>query len=229
MPKNHFWVGCLVGCGLVVGGFVSAVQANELGPVAKRMAKGLKGMQNKYVAVLPFTYPHDEMSSGSTLVAERLTTELVELHVPVVERSQLEKVMGEIKLEMSGAMDAVSAQKLGKMLGVDAVVTGSLTDFERNETEVNARLIRTDTGEILAAGTATIERRWTDAPRRPQIAERPAPSNDSSGLHMSELIPVHYGANGPGNVPNMPDHAGRPAPPSSPPGESAFLRARRPQ
>ena len=42
------------------------------------------------------------------------------------------------------------------------VVTGTLNDFENHETEVNARLIRTETGEILAAGTTTLEQQWLD-------------------------------------------------------------------
>ena len=104
------------------------LHASELGPVAKRLSKGLSQLKNKYVAVLPFTYPQEEVSSGSTLVAERLTTELVQRHVAVVERSQMEKVLREIKLEMSGAVDSVSAKKLGKLLGVDVVVTGNLKD-----------------------------------------------------------------------------------------------------
>src|SRR5437764_607709 len=91
--------------------------ASDLSSVAKKLAKGMSKLKNKYVAVLPLTYPHDEVSSGSTLVAERLTTELVQRHVAVVERAQLDKIMSEIKLEMSGAVSPVSAEKLGKMLG----------------------------------------------------------------------------------------------------------------
>ncbi len=180
---------------------VSSASAKDLSSVAKKLAKGMVKLQNKYVAVLPFTYAHDEVSSGSTLVAERLTTELVSRQVAVVERSQLEKVVGEIKLEMSGAVDAVSAQKLGKMLGVDAVVTGTLNDFDNRETEVNARLIRTETGEILAADTVIIQKQWMDFPRKVFVDSHPpsSPSDPNYRGTMSALIPVHFGANGPGD------------------------------
>jgi len=211
--KNPFSV--LFGGLFLIVFLLAPASAGELTRVAKRLAKGMKAFPNKHVAVLPFTYPHDEVSSGSTLVAERLTTELVKRKVSVVERSQMEKVQSELRLEMSGAIDAVSAKKLGKMLGVDAVITGTLVDFENRETEVNARLILTETGQILAAESATLTRPWMDPPRRVFVDTAPASSGgERSKVMMSALIPVHFGPGGPGpNDPGLQSgHNSKPAP-----------------
>ena len=167
------------------------VHASSLNSVAKRIAKGARKLPNRRIAVLPFVYPDGGISSGSSIVAERLTTLLVDRGVSVVERSLLDRVLGEMKLETTGMTDAASAQKLGKMLNADAVVTGSLDDLSDQETELNARLVRTETGEVLAASTITIDRTWKDAPQKP-IPPAP-PYDDSSTLHMSPLIPVQRG------------------------------------
>jgi len=48
-------------------------------------------------------------------------------------------------------------------------VTGTLIDLPGEITEINARLIRVDTGEVLSAGQAVVSRSWSDYP----VAVRP--------------------------------------------------------
>lgn len=155
---------CLVLCSATA----AARAAEPLKKLSARLEKGLKDETNKKVAVLSFPYADGGQSSGSSIIQERLTTFLVDGgKVVVIERSLIEKVMGELKLGATGALDAESTQKVGKLLGVGAVVTGTLNDLAKGKTEVNARLIQTETGRILAAGQAKIERTWTDGPARP--------------------------------------------------------------
>jgi TolB-like protein len=52
-------------------------------------------------------------------------------------------------------IDQVSAQKLGKLLGVDAIASGTVTDLGKS-LRVNARLISTNTGEVFAVAAAEI-------------------------------------------------------------------------
>ncbi|MEI8191112.1 MAG: FlgO family outer membrane protein, partial [candidate division NC10 bacterium] len=61
------------------------------------------------------------------------------------------------------AIDARTTHELGRILGVAAVVTGTLNDLPDGLTEVNARVIETQTGKVLSAGKAEIERTWRDA------------------------------------------------------------------
>lgn len=169
---------------------LSDAKAATLSSVAKRLAKGVDKLPTRRIAVLPFGYQNGMTSSGSSLVAERLTTMLVENgRVEVVERALLDKAMGEIKLGMTGMMDPATTQRLGKVLGVPAIVTGTLNDTDEETTEVNARLIQTETGSILAASAATIRRTWRDMPQPPKPAHAAADErDDSSTLHMSKLI-----------------------------------------
>jgi curli biogenesis system outer membrane secretion channel CsgG len=96
----------------------------------------------------------------------------------VYERKALDKIMAEQNMSNSNRFDSNTAAKLGKLLGVEAIVVGSITQFGRDDSSVNtgglggrygskiglgnvgkrtskaviqisARLINVDTGEVL--------------------------------------------------------------------------------
>jgi len=148
-------------------GAAGSVNADEYDKMAKILAKGANELKNKKIAVLPFPYHDGGTSSGSTEISERLTTRLVGRNgIVVIERSLLDKVFDEMKLEKTGAVDPDTAKQLGKVLGVEAIVTGTLIDLQDEKTEVNARLIKTETGEVFTACTQEVERTWKDSPRK---------------------------------------------------------------
>ncbi|MFA5138634.1 MAG: FlgO family outer membrane protein [Elusimicrobiota bacterium] len=139
--------------------------AASLKSLAKKLGRGLKGEENKKVAVLNFPYPGGALSSGSTIVQERLTTHLAEAgKLDIIERNRLDAVLAEMKLEKSGVIDEKTTHEIGRVLGVAALVTGTLNDLPEGRAEVNARLIHAQTGKVLAAGMAEIERTWKDVP-----------------------------------------------------------------
>lgn len=85
----------------------------------------------------------------------------------LVEREKLQKVMEEQQLQQSGAIDPNTAVKVGRLLGLNAIITGSVTQFGtktegadyllvRNkryvaEVGVDIRVVDAQTGEILYA------------------------------------------------------------------------------
>ena len=87
----------------------------------------------------------------------------------VAERAELEDVLNEQGLAQSGAMGAGSAAQMGRLLGVDLAVYGSITFFgeEKQRAGIQAlgvsrtrakvladvRFVNTSTGEILFAGS----------------------------------------------------------------------------
>lgn len=103
----------------------------------------------------------------------------------VIERNQLDKILNEQDFSNSDRADSSTAAKIGRVLGVDAVIMGSITQFGRDDKStdiggggyglgrfglggvqrkkakavvgVSARLVDTSTGEILAAVTGTGE------------------------------------------------------------------------
>jgi len=144
------------------------VSAEPLEKMAKKLTGGLQDKKIAKVAVLDFQYHEGARSSGSTIVQERLTTYLAETgKVEVIERNLIKKLLEERKLELTGVIDPQTTREVGKILGVSVVITGTLNDLPEKETEVNARAVETETGKIITAAKAEIDRTWTDSPVKP--------------------------------------------------------------
>lgn len=112
--------------------------------------------------------PQPEKSKVGRAVAEMLAIEIVkDGSLKVVERNQLEKILNEHKLSASGTIDPSDAVRIGKVLGVSAILTGSVIQYsvEQKSTgilgigststiatvAINGKLIDTTTAEIISA------------------------------------------------------------------------------
>lgn len=109
--------------------------------------------------------------------ADELATQLVQSgKFTVVERSRLESLMAEQKLGQSGAVSTGTAAQIGQLLGVQAIVTGSITQFSIDrkgggvgplsasyseaQSVLDVRLVDTSTGEILLAAEGDGKKRF---------------------------------------------------------------------
>jgi curli biogenesis system outer membrane secretion channel CsgG len=140
------------------------------------------------VAVMDFDYGTVQTTTAAVFgtnvdvgkgITNLLVTGLVkDGNFSVIERSALDKVLNEQNFSNSNRADPNSAAKIGKLLGVDAIVVGTITEFG-NETKktgvggggggwggfglggighsnskanvsITARIINIDTGEIMA-------------------------------------------------------------------------------
>jgi curli biogenesis system outer membrane secretion channel CsgG len=147
--------------------------------------------RKKRVAIMDFDYStvHTTVSAifGTNVdigqgISDMLVTMLVKDGTySVIERKALDKILAEQNFSNSERANPNSAAKLGKLLGVDAIIVGSITQFG-NETDskniggagrtlggfgiggfgkkessanvgLDARIINVDTGEILAVAT----------------------------------------------------------------------------
>lgn len=92
-----------------------------------------------------------EVRVTSEAICENLTTSLQNLkRFTIVERAQLESVLKEAGLSLSGLIDASTGISAGKIKGVDIIVTGSVSRLG-NIITLNARFINTTTGEVTKA------------------------------------------------------------------------------
>ena len=105
------------------------------------------------IAVLPFENKGGDVTVSST-VQDKMITSLYSLkRFKIIERSQIDKVMNEQKLGMTGAIDPDRAVKVGKLIGVDAILIGAISCTE-NSVGIDARLIDTESGVIITAKDA---------------------------------------------------------------------------
>jgi TolB-like protein len=110
------------------------------------------------VAVLPFDSKGLGSELGSIDLLDKLITGFVNINrFKVIERALLEKILEEQKLGMSGVLDASTAAEIGKGIGVDAVIVGSVTRAN-NALSIDARLIDTETAAIITAKDAYSDR-----------------------------------------------------------------------
>jgi len=83
--------------------------------------------------------------------SEVLTTAFVNSEAfKIIEREQIEKVVKELQLTQSGIIDTSSAKQIGKMVGADAILTGSVIKIG-DDLRVDARIIDVESGIILTA------------------------------------------------------------------------------
>src|SRR6266540_3436822 len=115
-------------------------------------------------------------------IADMLVTDLVRNGTySVIERKQLDRILQEQNFQQSGRADATSAVQLARILGVDAIIIGSITQFGRDDKKlgiggagvrvggigiggigrktakavvnIDARIVSTTTAEILGVAT----------------------------------------------------------------------------
>ncbi len=108
------------------------------------------------VAVLPFE-GKGEAEDLSKSVTDKMITQLVNLRrFRVIERNALEEVMQEQKFGISGMVDENTAVEVGKLVGADVIIFGSII-CETEYGKVSARVIDTQTSETIVAKEASAE------------------------------------------------------------------------
>ncbi len=136
--------------------------AGDYGQLAVPLARAAREHSRKRLAVLPFETIGLKAASGR-IVSERLLGPLMaEGTVEVVERQLLEAVVREQRLQVSGLVDPRSVRELGRILDVDAIVTGTVTALKNDKLEINARLIDSETAKVLGTATAKVDKDWDE-------------------------------------------------------------------
>jgi len=178
-----------LGCALaVLFALPSLAQTASAPPAA---APGAPAVHKKRVAVMNFDYGTVRTTVAQIFgtdqdVGQGISDMLVEKLVnggqySVIERNALDKILKEQNFSNSDRADANSAAKIGAVLGLDAIIIGSITQFGRDDQHTNiggggyglgkfglggvgtskakavvaisARVINTSTAEIMAAVT----------------------------------------------------------------------------
>lgn len=117
---------------------------------------GLVGAQIPSAAVFPMQVRGID-SNSVRIVEEALANDLLKTgRLRLLERSQMEGILKEQGFQESGACDASEcAVKVGKLLGVEKAVVGSLGLLGRTWV-LNARLIDIGTGEVLVSSQRSL-------------------------------------------------------------------------
>src|SRR3982751_1705300 len=152
--------------------------------LATQVATNIAKERKQKIAVLPFRELDGQPTILGTYISEEMVTHLFSIGgIEIVERSMVDKLIGELKLSQTGIIDTDTAKKVGKIAGVDAIVTGSITDLQ-SYVALNCRLIDAQSGKIFAAAQTKIVkdddvRKIMGSPIAQPLAERPTQTRDT--------------------------------------------------
>ena len=141
--------------------------------------KGYDFTKINRVGVLEFTGYEEEINSGSAM-ADGFMRELIFRGIDVIERERLESLLREQHLTVGKFLDPETVKEVGKLSGVDALITGTVTRYipEHKDTiyfedeygeiksevfligadvGVSARMIDVETGLVVWASSYTYE------------------------------------------------------------------------
>lgn len=160
--------------------FISELYANNpYKEIAEELSQAVNRLKNPKVAIIPFSYVGTGDKNAGTIIAERITTYIVNIGMlEVVERTQIEKILTELNFQSTGTVDSQTAKKIGRVLGVEGIITGSLIPKKGGKVEINARVISTETAKVLRAAYTEVEKDWEDG--TPVQTYKPAPSTGTS-------------------------------------------------
>lgn len=148
---------CAIGLAMAATAGCGSVHSSEWrGPDAARNAV-------RAAAVLPLENLTTLPDAGR-VVADVLSTELSARRIDVVDRGKSESSLASVDLLPGATVDRLAAQRLGELLGVDAVLFGSVAEAapaspgtgpRKAAVGLTVRLVDVKTGAYLLAGSYT--------------------------------------------------------------------------
>lgn len=156
------------------------------------------------IAVLEFSNKANNQwwfQNGAAAAQDVFVTELVKSRkFVVVEREKINAIMQEKGLTLSGDVDAKTAMRIGKLLGVNYMLTGALTEYGNTDTNahgpgvgnlpsfgvhkrtfvaaMNARVFNISTGEIV----------WADEARKEESSSSVSVGGFGGGVHDDRMF-----------------------------------------
>jgi hypothetical protein len=154
----------IVGCSSLIGCTVARHSADIV--VTKGIERAKTGIQRVGVAPFAFDRPeHDQLATTSIIrpknageiVADAVTVIPMKLGYDVIDRRQLKTLLDEHNLTVADLLKPNTSAELGRTLGIQAVIVGTVTELNTWHTPglwgdiaaFSARMIRLDTGEVL--------------------------------------------------------------------------------
>lgn len=147
--------------------FISPVYATtdfdkEIDQLSGNLAEKIAAAGKKKIAVVDFTDLDGSVTELVRFLAEEFSTALAGTGkgFTVVDRIHLKTLLKEHNLSSTGLIDQNTIRQLGKIAGVDALVTGSLTPLGES-VRINVKVLDIETAAVIEANRGNIA--MTDA------------------------------------------------------------------
>jgi TolB-like protein len=178
--------------GVCLFGLVTIIVSGQEGTVT--LDKGIKGSMlylverldpDTKVAVLNFSAD----PAVSNYVIEELTANLVNGgNFIVVDRSELELLQREMNFQLSGEVSDESAQSIGKRLGAQTIISGSLSPLG-NRWRMRIKALEVETSKIQGIQVSTIKRDAVlSSLLQPKVPKGPKTTGEKIGTGAVNII-----------------------------------------
>jgi TolB-like protein len=137
--------------------FTAVSSADPIQKLASEMSAVIGESGKKAIAVADFTDLDGQTTKLGRFLAEEFSVALAASGqgFQVIDRLHLKSLIREHELSESGVIDTSTAQKLGNIAGVEALITGTLTPFG-DTIRVTAKILDTETARIIGAMTGDL-------------------------------------------------------------------------
>ncbi len=129
----------------------------EINSLSTAMAEKIAAAGKKTIAVVDFTDLQGNVTELGRFLAEEFSVALASTSkgFEVVDRTHLKSILIEHKLSSTGIIDPQTARKLGQIIGVDALITGTITPFG-DSIRISVKVLDTTTAKVVSASTGNI-------------------------------------------------------------------------
>lgn len=166
----------------------AAAQAQQIeqavGVLSDQILESLHAQGKTNVAVVELTDLSGQVTPLGRLVSEELISQLFHRggkELKLIERSKLDAVLGEQKLGVTGLLEKQHVEAFGRILGVQAILTGSIAVLQ-DRVRINIRLIGVPSAELFATAATYMSRLGLDEsyfePESPRESVGDATSRD---------------------------------------------------
>ncbi|MCZ4368682.1 FlgO family outer membrane protein [Sulfitobacter dubius] len=129
-----------------------------IGSLAKKLGTQLGEEGTERLAIYGFSDLNGFESALGDFISEELTTSLFGAgDFDIVERNEFERVLREHERYASDIFNSETIADLGEFLAIEALITGSITQFE-DSVRINARAIDVETARVFAAASISATR-----------------------------------------------------------------------
>jgi len=154
----------IIVCVLSIIFFFSGIQysiayENEIENLSSEMTVNIANAGKKTVAVVDFTDLQGNVTELGRFLAEEFSVALAGSGkgFEVVDRTHLKSIITEHKLSTTGLIDPQTVRKLGKIAGVEALITGTITPFG-DSIRLSVKVLDTETAKMISASSGNIAR-----------------------------------------------------------------------
>jgi TolB-like protein len=136
---------------------ISFAYEKEIRDLSAALSDNIAKSGKNRIAVVDFTDLQGNVTELGRFIAEEFAVALLGTGkgFEIVDRTHLQALLKEHKLSTTGLIDPATAQKLGQIAGVDALVTGTITPFGES-VRLSVKILDAKSAKLIGANVGNI-------------------------------------------------------------------------